>query len=1096
MSTFNKNIKQLQLLKSTVPKKNIESFDKIFTLYESKYFTNFVTAKNLVLKLSSRGQGQVKAVEEINKLFNDVNQELKKQRQEEAKAKRRQAEEKRLLEVERQAEEARKKAEEARRRIKPEAVSTIKISKTENKDFVYLTHGIELKKMFKKSPNSLYMQTVNYYDANGVEIQKLEAWKPVFTDDGVEQYERLVYEFQSWKWRGTKEQLTKEAISAIEMANTQNGGEYRWKPKLISDISTGYSIIKTYAFKNVSSEQIDNAFPTEEQTYADNKDGSFVYDGLLKYFESKPKDKNAKANYNKLIKNESTYKKAYKESELIELGILVQSSITIKDLVNGKDKTFNENQFNKFSIEFINSRYNHLELYLNTHEEPTYVSSEEYNNIKESSEFYVERYGLLSTIDNNYKVTDTNFKKLFKQWKLSNNFSCLSINANDDTYNLLQHYDFGMHRFFNKFEMTDELYHEKDLKKAYYNYTNININKHYLGVPSGAFINCSCDNWTIEDFNIKTSNKLIGFYEVKIISSLIDDKLGFVIGSHHVLSTSMINMLKQYLEFKFINASYAPSVDIPFTEQFLEKEEGIKHYCKAFGQMLLSSTTCNTDIKIKNEDEKYYGIIKKENCKYYANKNIIHMSEPIVNPKSYIHIAYTIHAYTQTLVLEEILKHDIDDIFGVKLDSIVFKKDVELITNDIWDVKEGKIEGLLNKSLVVKNTDLMKSYNEFLQDKENEEIIIVDDDEDDYEYKGEKITRTISNIDNGMYDDDDDEPYIEPPKVKQTNIYNSITTYKIASKTNLKFKKIFTQNNTQINQRVVFIGGKGGSGKTHSLLNYFDQNKLCYTTMCWNLIQGKKQDYKNIIGLSINKLTGLTNGKQTEKTTNKNMRIIVIDEATLLNESDILRIIDEYYYAYIFILGDIEQTGFYYQCSNQNKVINPSTLQCQFIEYTKSYRFDTELNNKLDELRKAMKIYKNEDYSELRLQQYIKREFKQCFHNKDTITYNNDDVGISATDDYKKGNVLSSYFTTKGTTPKYFVKTTDIYKGLLRGQELSEKPTHTNYEEKLFKTIHSFQGLDLTRENKIIISVDKCFDYNLYYTAISRARRLDQVVFI
>ena len=1096
MSTFNKNIKQLQLLKSTVPKKNIESFDKIFTLYESKYFTNFVTAKNLVLKLSSRGQGQVKAVEEINKLFNDVNQELKKQRQEEAKAKRRQAEEKRLLEVERQAEEARKKAEEARRRIKPEAVSTIKISKTENKDFVYLTHGIELKKMFKKSQNSLYMQTVNYYDANGVEIQKLEAWKPVFTDDGVEQYERLVYEFQSWKWRGTKEQLTKEAISAIEMANTQNGGEYRWKPKLISDISTGYSIIKTYAFKNVSSEQIDNAFPTEEQTYADNKDGSCVYDGLLKYFESKPKDKNAKANYNKLIKNESTYKKAYKESELIELGILVQSSITIKDLVNGKDKTFNENQFNKFSIEFINSRYNHLELYLNTHEEPTYVSSEEYNNIKESSEFYVERYGLLSTIDNNYKVTDTNFKKLFKQWKLSNNFSCLSINANDDTYNLLQHYDFGMHRFFNKFEMTDELYHEKDLKKAYYNYTNININKHYLGVPSGAFINCSCDNWTIEDFNIKTSNKLIGFYEVKIISSLIDDKLGFVIGSHHVLSTSMINMLKQYLEFKFINASYAPSVDIPFTEQFLEKEEGIKHYCKAFGQMLLSSTTCNTDIKIKNEDEKYYGIIKKENCKYYANKNIIHMSEPIVNPKSYIHIAYTIHAYTQTLVLEEILKHDIDDIFGVKLDSIVFKKDVELITNDIWDVKEGKIEGLLNKSLVVKNTDLMKSYNEFLQDKENEEIIIVDDDEDDYEYKGEKITRTISNIDNGMYDDDDDEPYIEPPKVKQTNIYNSITTYKIASKTNLKFKKIFTQNNTQINQRVVFIGGKGGSGKTHSLLNYFDQNKLCYTTMCWNLIQGKKQDYKNIIGLSINKLTGLTNGKQTEKTTNKNMRIIVIDEATLLNESDILRIIDEYYYAYIFILGDIEQTGFYYQCSNQNKVINPSTLQCQFIEYTKSYRFDTELNNKLDELRKAMKIYKNEDYSELRLQQYIKREFKQCFHNKDTITYNNDDVGISATDDYKKGNVLSSYFTTKGTTPKYFVKTTDIYNGLLRGQELSETPTPTNYEEKLFKTIHSFQGLDLTRENKIIISVDKCFDYNLYYTAISRARRLDQVVFI
>jgi hypothetical protein len=345
------------------------------------------------------------------------------------------------------------------------------------------------------------------------------------------------------------------------------------------------------------------------------------------------------------------------------------------------------------------------------------------------------------------------------------------------------------------------------------------------------------------------------------------------------------------------------------------------------------------------------------------------------------------------------------------------------------------------------------------------------------------------------------EPKGFPCQPTQTNSvitsYINLTTYKTSLDPDIKFKQIMTQNNIPITSRVVFIGGKGGSGKTHSLLNFFDQNKLCYTTMCWNLIQGKKQDYKNIIGLSINKLTGKVNGKACEKTSSSSIRIIVIDEATLLNESDIKLIIDEYHYAYIFILGDVEQSGFYYQCSNQNQVINPSLINnMQYIEYTKSYRFDSNLNNKLDDLRTFMKANHKDQYKTIKINEYIKSNFKDNFKSKDTITYNNSDVGICATDDYKKDNNLTKYFTEKGTIPKYFIKTTNLYKGQLRGQELLSKPDHSNYEEKLFKTIHSFQGLDLNHNNKIIISVDKCFDYNLYYTAISRARRLDQIVFI
>ena len=66
----------------------------------------------------------------------------------------------------------------------------------------------------------------------------------------------------------------------------------------------------------------------------------------------------------------------------------------------------------------------------------------------------------------------------------------------------------------------------------------------------------------------------------------------------------------------------------------------------------------------------------------------------------------------------------------------------------------------------------------------------------------------------------------------------------------------------------------------------------------------------------------------------------------------------------------------------------------------------------------------------------------------------------------------------------------------MTGQELNEIPSHSNYEMKLFKTIHSFQGRELKKEQKIIIYIDKYFDYNLFYTAISRARNLKQIYII
>jgi hypothetical protein len=125
---------------------------------------------------------------------------------------------------------------------------------------------------------------------------------------------------------------------------------------------------------------------------------------------------------------------------------------------------------------------------------------------------------------------------------------------------------------------------------------------------------------------------------------------------------------------------------------------------------------------------------------------------------------------------------------------------------------------------------------------------------------------------------------------------------------------------------------------------------------------------------------------------------------------------------------------------------------------------------------------------------YINIHFKNNFKNKEDVIFDDKTVGISDLNDTKLDNELTNYFIGKGTNPQYYIKETK--NGQYRGARINELPTHNNYECKLFKTIHSFQGLDLKQDEKIVISNKKNFDKNLWYTAFSRARRLDQIIIL
>lgn len=927
---------------------------------------------------------------------------------------------------------------------------------------------IDTRKLLKKKKfEYIISQTVKFYDENNKLIdKKLDWYDPQFINvlnpeckdfqtrpnykyvNGKKEF-KIKYPEKDFKNRHfIHENLNYGDLKSIYFNMTDNDLNYPWIPYLFINFfyPKGKVEIITTTYKRIK--PLASIKDKEMQTYMKDVQNACLFNGILKFFEQKKdKDRNAKASYNYLCKQEvqEEYFKPVKEEDLKDKDSNVnkilqkcKASLTIKDLVKGtiNDKYYNT-PYAKWNIEFLNTMYNHLDLLNHTYDNIIEVDKEEYKNILNTSEYYVEKFNNLITLDGIYKIKDDDFQIKYKAWKEKNNYDSLFIVEGSDEHNLIRSYDYGLHRFFDEnLPVKNNLYKEIDIKKAYYNYSNKDFNKNYCGVPSGNFINIKCENFSIDDFNELTNNNLIGYYQVEIkkINEELKEKYnyyGIEENKIYTFTTPMINILKDNVQFYFYNASYSPSVHIPFTEDLMENTDEIEgkkrlaYYCKIFGLMLKSNDDISIKVRPLKNDYDYYNLLDDDNYKMYDMDGVIHIKFKNHVKKSKIHIGYYLHSYTRCLILEELLKMDIDKVFGVKLDSIVIKKDYDYIYDkNIFDDKKAKIQSMFKR--------------------------------DPHET-------------NGYY------------------LYKYIETDEYI----VDFKPSFLPNNI-VKNKVVFLGGKGGSGKTHSILKNIDNKYLCYTTNAWNLIQGKKNENKNILGYSLPNLTGKCDKFKTEKIKNNNIKFIFIDEATLIDITTIEQIINDYKNCFIFIAGDIDYNGNFYQCSLPKlKLYNPSLYNYQYIEYKKTYRFNEELNNKLNKLREYMKTDKEK--INYKLHNYVKENFKECFYDIKDIKFNDDDIGIS---ELKENQEITEYFINKGTKPQYFIKETKKEKGQLKGQLLLEIPKHDNYEMKLFKSIHSFQGLDLNENNNIIIYINDNFDYNLYYTALSRARRLDQIKII
>ena len=258
------------------------------------------------------------------------------------------------------------------------------------------------------------------------------------------------------------------------------------------------------------------------------------------------------------------------------------------------------------------------------------------------------------------------------------------------------------------------------------------------------------------------------------------------------------------------------------------------------------------------------------------------------------------------------------------------------------------------------------------------------------------------------------------------------------------------------------LAGAGGTGKSHSVFNYGGFNDVLYVVPTNELGFGSGKKFTTIhrlIGIECANYRSMYNLPS----------VIFIDELTMIEKEWIDKAISMYPECLILIGGDIDKNQ-WFQCRNGytghfSKIwMNPNW---RFVFYENDYRsLDNELKQIKINIRNEMKkvFTDGEMIDTLKIKQYILNNYKSISFDEAIKEHLNGDMWIVGTH-----------------------KTKDKLK-------LNKIECEFNDKKQNGFTIHSFQGLTIT-DRKVFIKLDM-FEYAMYYTAISRVRHFNQIVFV
>lgn len=301
--------------------------------------------------------------------------------------------------------------------------------------------------------------------------------------------------------------------------------------------------------------------------------------------------------------------------------------------------------------------------------------------------------------------------------------------------------------------------------------------------------------------------------------------------------------------------------------------------------------------------------------------------------------------------------------------------------------------------------------------------------------------------------------------------YNKFNWYEPSNKS-------FVSNEMRFNNSTC-LTGQGGAGKTYGVLKDTGFNKILFVSPNHCLGGKIAKDYE-VAYTTIHKLIG----EECEPyyTDHAYPPVIFIDELTQVSSEWIDKAISMYKDSFIFVAGDILENGMWFQCrggtpGNYSNIWKPTLPVVEVLGDRRS--LDTELAELKVKLREYMKsIYKNGDEDEVYLvKMWAKRHLKITSYD-DAVSMFSNDIWISGT------NKTSDNLVVRGVVSGYYKK--GGFVSFSEGE---------HYVKRGSFTCHSFQG-QTVEEKKIFISINDLFEWTMLYTAISRARKISQLVFV
>jgi hypothetical protein len=281
------------------------------------------------------------------------------------------------------------------------------------------------------------------------------------------------------------------------------------------------------------------------------------------------------------------------------------------------------------------------------------------------------------------------------------------------------------------------------------------------------------------------------------------------------------------------------------------------------------------------------------------------------------------------------------------------------------------------------------------------------------------------------------------------------------------------------NKRELHIGA-GGNGKTHRNLTDKGFIKLLYVSPSWKLARNKQNEYKSNVSVWARLITEDVEMIGYIKRYNN---VLLIDEVSMLSEHQKEKIFEIYDDMKVIFCGDLG----YQLPTITGEEMTPAGFD-EIIQNDTNYRTN---DVQLLELLRVLRQMISYDLNCYEINKFVIDEFKRFNRiiTKEELSqkYDVKDMILTGTNETK--NVYTEMFK---HIEKYYCKENNrVY---CNGDIIIGEKPDCKSELRHAYTTHSIQGE--TAYNNLFIDASKMFDARMFYTALSRAKRLDQIYII